>query len=133
MASTAIRTPLRDASLDRGNVQPAIGRPCSGSGRGLVLGLLQLEDRPAAVVAAGRAGAVGALRRVAVRALLELGQREGLVRAPIPLPGMGDLALRHTHRVVMLLSMPRAFVARRGLVIVVVGTRRRRPSAGRGP
>src|SRR4051812_18821519 len=95
MASTAIRTVFEGVAV-------AIAASLR---RGLVLRGLQLQDGSAAVEAAVRTGAVGPLGLVAVRALLELGQPQGEVRAPIPLAGMGDLALWHTHGVVELLSI----------------------------
>src|SRR5262245_28882727 len=98
IASTAMRTP--PPSLDR---RAVIGGRSSGRRR-FVLRRLQLEDRPAAVEAAVRTRAVSPLGLVAVRALLERGQAEREMRSPVALTGMGNLSLRHAHRVVGLLS-----------------------------
>jgi hypothetical protein len=51
------------------------------------------------------------LRLMAVRALLELRQRERLVRASIALPSVGDPALGHAHGRFLLLSMLERLVA----------------------
>jgi len=66
-------------------------------GGGVFLRRLDLEDRPAAVVAAVRARPMAALRLMAVRAFLELRQRERLVCASIALPCVGNPALGHAH------------------------------------
>src|ERR1700726_4307473 len=95
MASTAMRTGV------------GVTRGAPSGRRSVVLGLLQLEDRPAAVVAAVQARAVRALRLMAMRALFELREREREMGAPISLSSVGDLALRHTHGFERLLSMPK--------------------------
>jgi hypothetical protein len=82
--------------------------------RSVVLGLLELEDWPAAVVPAVQASAMRALRLVAMRALLELGERQREMGAPISLSSVGDLALRHTHGFERLLSMPDGRAAHAG-------------------
>src|SRR5262245_41891920 len=66
-------------------------------GRSVFLRRLDLEDRPAGVIAAVRAGAVAALRLMAVRAFLELREVEREVRAAIPLSSVGDASLGHAH------------------------------------
>src|SRR5829696_6601609 len=58
---------------------------------------LDLQHRPAAVIAAVRAGPMAALRLVAVRAILELGKRQRVMRAPVALSSVGDPALGHAH------------------------------------
>src|SRR3989304_6585267 len=78
----------------------------SGRGRLVVLGGLELKARPAAVVAAGGTRPMGALRLVAVRAFLELRERQCEVRAAVALASVGGPSLGHAHGVVLLLSRP---------------------------
>ena len=49
---------------------------------------------------------MGALRLVAVRAFLELRERQREVRAAVALASVGDPSLGHAHGVVLLLSRP---------------------------
>src|SRR3972149_8065597 len=97
MASTAIRTPR---ASDSGTTAWVF----TGSGRGVFLGRLDLEDRATAVIPAIRAGAMTALRLVAVCAFLELWGFEREMCAPIPLASVGDPSLWHAHGIALLLS-----------------------------
>jgi hypothetical protein len=89
MASTAIRTPAAAARVASAAV--------TASGRGFVAGALDLDGRPAAVIAAVRAGVMGFLRLVAVRALLERRKTDREVGASLALAGVGDAPLRDSH------------------------------------
>src|SRR5664280_3001031 len=106
MASIARRT-FRACSTPR-TVERSIGglryggawgvTPARPSGGGFSALLLELHDLAATVVAAVRAGVMGAPHLVAVRALDKTGRGEREVRATVALPGVRDLALRETHR-----------------------------------
>src|SRR6185503_4123978 len=88
----------RGGTSDAAQTRRSSPEPNGLLGRWLVfLRNLDLEDRPARVVAAVRAGVVAALWLVAVRALLQLGQRERLVGASVTLSSVGDPALGHAH------------------------------------
>src|SRR5438093_5595344 len=91
MASTAMRTPRFPVPVMAPSSQPDSGRGC------LFLRRLDLQHGPAGVVAAVRARVMAPLGLVAVRALLELRQREREMRASIALSSVGDPALGHAH------------------------------------
>src|SRR5215207_9093407 len=95
MASTASRTPRWEPAFIDATLA-GVDR-CLLCGGSVFLRGLDLEHRPAAVVAAVRAGAVAALRLVAVRTVLELRKGQRLVCASIALPSVGDPALGHAH------------------------------------
>ena len=75
------------------------GYAITASARGVVrAGLrLQLDGEPAVVVAAVWADMVRQLHLVTVRALLEIRQVDGEMRATLALSGMRDSSLGYTH------------------------------------
>src|SRR5690349_15988116 len=101
MASTATRTGWsRSWRLSRARLERSIRRRMARGLAGRLLGLgalLDLHRFAAAVPAAVRAGVMRLLGLMAVRALLELGQRQRVVRATLALARMGYAPLRDSH------------------------------------
>src|ERR1035437_4810766 len=106
------------------------GTPAPPSGGGFSALLLELHDLAATVVAAVRAGVMGAPHLVAVRALDKAGRGEREVRATVALPGVRDLALRETHRGGRSSGVGRRAIARTAWG-VGFGARRRSRATGR--
>src|SRR5829696_3894173 len=147
MASTATRTPVVGPAgrLATGPLRASLEfSPSLTNGlRGLLArrrpaGRLERDGLPAVVPPARRADPVRQLRLVAMRALDERRQGEGVVAPPVHLPRVSDLSLRHTHVGLLLLAedlhagrTPRIGLWWRGSRAVAGARTRRRMTWGR--